>query len=175
MCVHVCVCVCVCVCVRVKTEKRMSPEDVDWLFFVCRKINGLYCKSQLAKLSTEPFLLKLAVCLIEIMSDNKKNGSCLVKSPLEMSTSCDQFLVSVKDQMIGTSARIHPGHAPCLRTATTNGLVSWSRRFGFERRLISSPPRFVSWTFQKAYNLAASDLLPLDMLKNSSLYSSSQV
>lgn len=45
------------------------------LFYVCRKMNGFYCKSELIKRSMEPFLLPVAPGLIEIMSDNRKNGS----------------------------------------------------------------------------------------------------
>lgn len=47
-------------------------------------MNGLNYKSELIEVGMEPFPLTLGVCLIKIMSDNRNNGSCLVKGPLEM-------------------------------------------------------------------------------------------
>lgn len=63
----------------------LAEEDFFFVlfFYVCRKINGLNCKSELIQVGADPFRRTLVVCLIGIMSDNRNNGSCLVQSPLE--------------------------------------------------------------------------------------------
>lgn len=61
-------------------------------------------------------------------------------SAVHTSLSCDQVLVSAKDQMIRASVCSHPDHTPCLWTTTTNGLVSWWRQFGYNRGLICPLP-----------------------------------